>query len=256
MPLFDRFPLRYVVPNAVTCTSVVLGLWSAVRSMSATRAEDFHAAAWLILWAVILDKLDGALARRLRAASAFGVQLDSFSDFVTFGIAPAALAARLVPWAAPDPWASPGARAAALGLGALYVVAAALRLAKFNVTTAALGDRFFLGLPSTSSGGLLASAVLAHAELGLPRAWLAALPAFLVLNAALMVSNLPMPKPRLAANRALRAAQMALVAAIYVLIPLRLAPTFLVALATLYTLGGFAYGVVAMRRGAVPAVGG
>lgn len=247
--MFDRFPLRYVVPNAVTCTSVVFGLASIRQSFIATEAAEFQRAAWFILYAVLLDKLDGAVARRLRASSEFGVQLDSFSDFVTFGLAPAALITSLVPWALPSPWAHGPHQTFMLGLGALYAVAAALRLAKFNITTATNDPRFFRGLPSTSSGGLLASAFLAHQELGLARDLLPGMAIFMALNAVLMISNLPQPKLALSKNKAVLAFQAAVVASVYILIPLHRFPTYLIAVAATYTLGGFVYGVLVSRDG-------
>lgn len=253
MKVFDRFPLRYVAPNAVTCTSLVMGLASIRLSLTATDLGGFISAAWLILYAVLLDKLDGAIARRLHASSEFGVQLDSFSDFVTFGLSPAALFTSLVPWALPDPWAHGAARTALLGVGALYAVAAALRLAKFNVTTGNIGPKFFLGLPSTSSGGLLASGFLAWHELGLPASVLTGLVAWMALNAVLMVSNLPQPKLHISQNPALKALQFAVIASVFALILLHRFPTYLVSVAALYTLGGFVYGISVTRGALTPA---
>lgn len=243
MRLFDRFPARYVVPNAVTCVGLVIGLASIRASLTATDLPQLASAAWMILYAVLLDKVDGAVARRLNASSEFGVQLDSFSDFVTFGLSPAALITQAVSLGAPEPWARGPAHLALLGLGALYAVCAALRLAKFNVTTASVGSRFFLGLPSTSSGGLLASAFLAHRANGLPEASLAGFVAFMAVNATLMVSNLPQPKLHISSNPAFKAFQIAVVISVYTLIPLHLAPTYLIAVSSLYTVVGFIYGL-------------
>lgn len=243
MRLFDRFPARYLVPNAVTCAGLVIGLASIRTSLTASTLGELSQAAWLILYAVLLDKVDGAVARRLNASSEFGVQLDSFSDFVTFGLSPAALVTQAVSVGVPDPWARGPAHAALLGLGALYACAAAVRLAKFNVTTASVGSRFFLGLPSTSSGGLLASAFLAHRANDLSLASLAGFVAFMGLNALLMVCNLPQPKLHISSNPAFKAFQIAVVISVYTLIPLHLAPTYLIAVSSLYTVGGFVYGL-------------
>ena len=242
MRLFDRFPARYLAPNGVTCVGLVLGLLSIRTSLTATSLVQLQGAAWLILYAVLLDKADGAIARRLNASSEFGVQLDSFSDFVTFGICPAALVTQVVAIGAPT-WSQGAAHAALLGLGALYVLAAAIRLAKFNVTTASVGTRFFLGLPSTSSGGLLASAFLAHQANSFGTASLPVFVGFMALNAVLMVCNLPQPKLHISTQPAIKALQMLAVASVYVLIPLHRAPTYLIALSALYTVGGFIYGL-------------
>ena len=79
--------LKYLIPNSCTAFSLVLGLASIVNSMHG----NLEMAAWMILWGVLLDKLDGTFARLLNASSPFGAQLDSFADFVSFGMAPAAL---------------------------------------------------------------------------------------------------------------------------------------------------------------------
>jgi len=248
MKLFDSFPTRYLVPNTVTCVSLVFGLASIHTSLTSTDGAGFVTAAWFILYAVLLDKADGALARKLKASSEFGVQLDSFSDFVTFGLSPAALISRALPQLAPSPWASGLAYNALHALAAAYVLTAAVRLAKFNVTTAVNDPRFFRGLPSTSSGGLLASAFLAHRELGLSPAALSGLVAWMTANAVLMVSNLPQPKLQLSSQRHYRLGQMVLLASAFVFIPLRRFPTYLMILATSATLGGFVYGIVVKSR--------
>ncbi|MBL8602443.1 MAG: CDP-alcohol phosphatidyltransferase family protein [Myxococcales bacterium] len=253
MKLFDSFPARYVAPNAVTCVGLVFGLASIRTSLTATGPEGFATAAWFILYAVLLDKLDGAVARRLNASSEFGVQLDSFSDFVTFGISPAALVSRAVPTLLPEPWSSGLAATALQAVAAVYVLAAAARLAKFNLTTATNDPRFFRGLPSTSSGGLLASAFLAHQSLSLPAAWLTGLVVWMASNLVLMVSNLPMPKLKISPNPVVKAGQLVVMLTVYVFIPLHRFAPYLIALSTLYTVGGFIYGVAVTSREADPA---
>jgi CDP-diacylglycerol--serine O-phosphatidyltransferase len=236
-----------MVPNAVTCVGLVMGLASIHTSLTATRLDDFYTAAWVILYAVLLDKLDGTAARKLNASSEFGVQLDSFSDFVTFGMSPAALVTHGVAWALPE-WREGPRHDLLLVLGCVYVIAAALRLAKFNVTTATIGPRFFLGLPSTSSGGLIGSGFLATQELGLGTPSWQVFVGVLAVNAVLMVSNLPQPKLHLSKNALFRAVQIFTVVSVYVLVPLRRFPTYIVALAVIYTIGGFIYGLTAAQH--------
>ncbi len=252
MPLFDRFPLRFLAPNALTCISLVLGMASIRTSLTATSPRDYIPAAWMILYAVLLDKADGAVARRLGASSEFGVQLDSFADFVTFGLSPAALFAHAIPALLPDPWASGTAHTALLAIAAVYAVSAALRLAKFNVTTSTNDPRFFRGLPSTSSGGILASAFLALDQIGAPASALTALVPWMALNAALMVSNLPQPKFIKAKNPVLRGIQYAVFLSVYVLVPLNRWPVYLVSAAALYSFVGFFYGIAVTSREAPP----
>lgn len=251
MRIFDRPPARYFAPNVVTCLGLVFGLASVRTSLTSHSMPELHQAAWFILYAVLLDKLDGAVARRFNASSEIGVQLDSFSDFVTFGLAPAALVTAMVPLAVPAPWANGPHHAVLLGIGAVYCVAAALRLARFNVTTGTVGPRFFMGLPSTSSGGLIASAFLAHGELHLSTESLSAMVVFLGANALLMVSNLPMPKLHISKNPVFKAVQVVVIAAVYIFIPLHRFPTFLISAAALYTFGGFIYGWQVTRGGTI-----
>src|SRR4051812_1021548 len=150
-------PLKYIVPNAVTALSLLLGL----ASVAASAQGDFELAAWMVLWCTLLDKADGTAARLLKATSAFGVEFDSFADFVSFGIAPAALLYfRLAPGGAP--------RALVIVAASLYAVALAVRLARFNITTG--GDSAFQGVPGTLMGGVLASGYLALHKHGVPDA--------------------------------------------------------------------------------------
>lgn len=246
--LFDTFPPRYLVPNAVTCASMVLGFTSIHTSLTSTTPDGFVNAAWLVLYTVLLDKADGVVARKLRATSSIGVQLDSFSDFVTFGLAPAALFVRGLASLAPEQLGRGAGQKALYVVAAAYALGACLRLAKFNVTTAGDDPRFFRGLPSTSSGGLLASAFLAHRDLGLGANAALGLLGWMALNTALMLSNLPMPK--IGPKRA-RWAQVLTVFVLlsgFVLIPLRKYPVYLCALSSSATLVAFAYGLAVQRK--------
>jgi CDP-diacylglycerol--serine O-phosphatidyltransferase len=243
MQLFDRFPPRFLLPNAVTSTSIVLGLLSLHTAATATSAEELSRAAWLVLYTVLLDKLDGSVARAARASSEFGVQLDSFSDFLTFGVAPAFLLTRVLPFFLPHLWGHGLREALLLGVGGLYVVCTALRLAKFNITTARNHPRFFRGLPSTSSGGILASAYLTHQQFQFPAQWLSAAVGWMLLHAVLMVSNVPQPKLHLGARPLWKWTQILVVGTVYVAVPLNWMPVIPFAVSMLFTAGGFAYGV-------------
>jgi hypothetical protein len=86
-PMFDRVPLRYLVPNAVTAGSMVLAL-AAIIQASRGRHES---AAWLIVSCALLDRVDGVAARWMKACSEFGVQFDSLADLLAFCAAPALL---------------------------------------------------------------------------------------------------------------------------------------------------------------------
>jgi CDP-diacylglycerol--serine O-phosphatidyltransferase len=226
--------LKYVVPNLFTIASMLLGLASVTRAAEG----DFSLAAWMILWGVLLDKLDGTAARLLKASTKIGAQLDSFADFVIFGIAPAALYFYRLR-ATGD---YEGAATALLAVAcALHVVAAAGRLARFNISEPPLGDRLFYGVPSTLMGAVLASTYLTWEKYSSSELVLLVGPALLVVGAGLMVSNLRLPKLKSRRNRAFNIFQIANIVVAYVFAPLMLFPEYLLTLAVAYTIGGVAW---------------
>jgi CDP-diacylglycerol--serine O-phosphatidyltransferase len=223
--------LRYLVPNAFTATSMLLGLASVTRSA----AGDYRLGAWMILWGVLLDKLDGTSARLLDASSAIGGELDSFADFAVFGIAPAALVYfRVRSLGLSDPAAEPLLIAAC----AIYVVAAAVRLARFNISTPPLGDRLFYGVPTTLCGAMVAAGFLTWERASASEALLRYSPAALGVLGVLMVSKLLLPKLKHRRSPVVNVVQYVNVAAAYVCAPLMVLPEYLFALATGYALGG------------------
>lgn len=136
--------LHRLVPNLVTLTAMASGLAAIQFSFN----EQWDRAVLAILVAVILDAMDGALARLLKAQSEFGAQLDSLSDFLSFGVAPAII---LYAWILED--------SGKLGWMAMivYAAGAALRLARFNVAQKELPKwktGFFSGIPSPAGAGL------------------------------------------------------------------------------------------------------
>ncbi len=213
---------RFVVPNAVTCLSLVVGLYSIVCSF----AGRFEEAAWLILLSVLLDKLDGTVARALNASTKIGVQLDSFSDFATFGLAPGFLFLGLNTGSGPYAayWGTDTLATVAKLASAFLVVMSALRLARFNVMTDDIGGRIFLGCPTTLVGGLSASFLLTAWKYELPPAVVAAYPYVLFVLGLWMVSNLPLPKMRKTSSNAFNIFTIVNVLVSYVLIVLRVYP--------------------------------
>lgn len=247
MKLYDSVPLRTIPANLITATAMSCGFASVYTSLG---SHDLQTAAWLVLWSVLLDKLDGSVARALKGSTEFGVQFDSFADATAFGAAPAALIFGAASTLAPQTW---GAGASFAGvpapavLGAIclvYAVMTAVRLARFNVTTAAIGPLLFLGLPSTLSGAMLCSGFLALFELGIDRshpAVFAALPIIALVNAALMVCNLPLPKFKVSKHPLVKVVQIAIAVAVYVAVPLRVGMSGLFALVLGYLLVGFGW---------------
>ncbi|MEY3013111.1 MAG: hypothetical protein RIT45_1846 [Pseudomonadota bacterium] len=248
MRLFDSFPPRVLAPNLITASGMVLGF----VSVASSAAGAYGRAAWLIALAALVDKLDGSVARALRASSEFGVQFDSFSDFCTFGLAPAALVYFATPTLAGPAWAGAAdvgcPRGALLfGICAAYAVFAAVRLARFNVNTEE-HPTMFQGLPSTLSGSLVGLCFLTAHELGVATADVLALfPWLLVLNATLMVSNLPLPKLKLPAGLPGRIFFIANAAAIYVLVPMQVAFWYALTVLLGYVSIGFVLGLRAER---------
>ncbi|OLB48700.1 MAG: CDP-diacylglycerol--serine O-phosphatidyltransferase [Gemmatimonadetes bacterium 13_2_20CM_2_65_7] len=141
------FPIRrvvIVVPSLFTLFNLFFGIWSMVL---ATRGE-FYRAGWFIVFAGILDTLDGRVARISGTGTRFGAELDSLVDIVSFGVAPAFLMFQ-VEFA--------GAGSAAWIFCYFYVMAAAIRLARFNVTQAGRTKSYFIGLPSPAAGMTVAT---------------------------------------------------------------------------------------------------
>jgi CDP-diacylglycerol--serine O-phosphatidyltransferase len=220
-------PLRYFVPNSFTAASLVLGLASVVMSVRG----NFELAAWMVLWGTLLDKADGTLARLFNATSAFGVEFDSFADFVAFGVAPAALVYFRL-----ESRVSLALLAPAAGL---YVVALAVRLARFNITTG--GEKIFTGIPGTMMGAVVAAGFLTATKYRLPDPLFAWFPVLLVVGAFAMVSSINLPKLKAYKSKAFNVFQFSNVAAAYVVGPLMLVPEYLLGLALVYLFGGIGY---------------
>lgn len=161
------------LPSVLTLINLLLGVVSLIYTMN----DDFRMAALLILLSMILDGLDGKLARRLDASSAFGKELDSLSDLVSFGVAPAILV-----------YALNLKTMGFLGLvvALAFAICGAIRLARFNVLNI---TTHFLGIPITAAGSLIALLALLAGripDLSYPIA--------MVLLSYLMVSNIKFPK--------------------------------------------------------------
>ncbi|HUF25270.1 MAG TPA: CDP-diacylglycerol--serine O-phosphatidyltransferase [Vicinamibacterales bacterium] len=139
----------YLLPSMFTIGNMFCGYACIVFAMRG----EFHIAAPFIGIAFIMDALDGRVARLMNSTSAFGIQLDSLADVISFGMAPAILSFawglhELGRWG----WA----------IAFLFVAAAALRLARFNIQTAAAPDkRYFVGMPSPAAASVPAATVFA-----------------------------------------------------------------------------------------------
>jgi CDP-diacylglycerol--serine O-phosphatidyltransferase len=172
----------FVIPATITSLGLLAGFYSIILSVDA----HFELAAVMITVAFICDGLDGRVARLSRSSSQFGVELDSLSDVVAFGAAPAVLAYA---------WALRPLGAIAVVISGLYVVAAALRLARFNVQTGSVDKRRFVGLPVPGAAAMVAGIVLAYSyfELNLPLTLCTVMAPLTLALAGLMVSMVPYP---------------------------------------------------------------
>lgn len=141
--------MRLLAPSIFTTTNMMCGLGAVMLAMRGMYRE----AAVLIAVAILMDILDGAVARLIGATSPFGIQLDSLADLISFGVAPAIL---LHTWALPE-WPVLAWVAAFVWLGC-----AAFRLARFNVTTDPTADkRYFIGLPSPGAAAVVMVTIFA-----------------------------------------------------------------------------------------------
>jgi CDP-diacylglycerol--serine O-phosphatidyltransferase len=169
----------YVLPNLFTLAALFGGFYAIVMAMNGR----FDMAAIGVFCAMVLDSLDGRVARMTNTQSAFGEQMDSLSDMVSFGAAPALIAYE---------WSLKGLGRWGWIAAFVYCACAALRLARFNVNTAVVDKRFFQGLPSPAAAALVMGfiAIMTDAEVvAAGMAW----PMFVVaLFAGLsMVTNVP-----------------------------------------------------------------
>ncbi len=169
----------YVLPNLITLAALFGGFYAIVMSMNGR----FDLATIGIFAAMVLDSLDGRVARLTNTQSAFGEQMDSLSDMVSFGAAPALIAYE---WVLRDlgRWGWIAAF--------VYVSSAALRLARFNVNTAVVDKRYFQGLPSPAAAALVAGFIWVVVDTGFETPYLAWATFGLTLYAGLtMVTNVP-----------------------------------------------------------------
>jgi CDP-diacylglycerol--serine O-phosphatidyltransferase len=198
-----RVPIRkeglkkgiYIIPSLFTCGNMSLGILSVFSSVN----NDFIKAAWFLIGALACDILDGRIARMTNTTSSFGMQLDSLSDLISFGIAPTVMMYMLT---------LKNMGAIGIAVAILFVLCCALRLARFNVL-AQSGEihKHFVGLPTPAAAGVITSFVLSYQLLAragyshnfktipvftkyLP-AFLHIMPEAMVILSFLMVSNIP-----------------------------------------------------------------
>jgi len=167
----------YLLPNLFTTAALFSGFYAVLAAMNG----QFEPAAIAIFVAMILDGLDGRVARMTNTQTAFGAEYDSLSDMVAFGLAPA-----LVIYV----WALKGLGKFGWLAAFIYTAAAALRLARFNTQVGIADKRYFQGLPSPAAAAIMAACVWGAVEYGVDRtgvAWVVGILTAVV--GLLMVSN-------------------------------------------------------------------
>ncbi|MDL0439482.1 CDP-diacylglycerol--serine O-phosphatidyltransferase [Stutzerimonas frequens] len=138
----------YLLPNLFTTANLFAGFFSIITAING----NFYVAAATVFVAMVLDSLDGRVARLTNTQSAFGAEYDSLSDMVAFGLAPAVLAYE---------WALSELGNVGLTVAFIYVACAALRLARFNTQIGKVDKRWFIGLASPAAAGVVAGWVWA-----------------------------------------------------------------------------------------------
>ena len=145
---------RYVLPNLFTAASIFMGMmaiFSSHKGFVYGSSNYFIEASWYVLIAMVLDGLDGRVARLTNTESKFGVEFDSLADIVSFGVAPSILMYFYIGYE----FGRYG-----IAISGLFVVLGAIRLARFNITTNDTESNSFIGLPIPSAAAILSLWIL------------------------------------------------------------------------------------------------
>jgi CDP-diacylglycerol--serine O-phosphatidyltransferase len=167
----------YLIPGLMTLGNLFCGYACIVYAMRG----EYATAAPFVGFAFILDGLDGRIARVLGAEGAFGVEFDSLADMVSFGLAPAVLAYS---------WGLTSFGRWGWAAGFIYVTAAAMRLARFNVQAGSVDKRYFVGMPSPTAAGVVAATIFAYPAGFRETSGAAPVMALVLIPAFLMVSTI------------------------------------------------------------------
>jgi CDP-diacylglycerol--serine O-phosphatidyltransferase len=229
--------LRYSIPSSITALSLLLGLGSIVT----TQAGDLEFAAWLIVWCGLLDTMDGVAARVLKATSEFGAEFDSMADLVAFGVAPAILIFNLglqyggVELESGQFWVL-------LTACGVFVLAGAMRLARFNLTSDVPHGGWFTGIPITAAGGgLISSMVLVmikYDEVSTALPLHLYLPILMFILGILMVSKIRFPKATMRKSKIINAFQIVNIALIFICGVFRIYPEYLFGIGVFLLIAG------------------
>lgn len=166
----------YIIPSLFTLANLFCGYACVIYSMRG----EYATAAPFIGFAIVLDMLDGRIARMTGTASEFGLQFDSLADIVSFGVAPAILSFA---------WGLSSLGRLGWAAAFVFVTAAALRLARFNIQGTTGDKRYFVGMPSPAAAGVPAATVYLFPDGLLDQRGAVAVLAMVIVPALLMVST-------------------------------------------------------------------
>lgn len=174
----NKLQLMYLLPNLFTAASAFVGIVSIIAASN----DNFFRAIMFIFLSLLLDGMDGRVARLTHTTSKFGVEFDSLADVIAFGVAPAMLF-----------YFAFGSQFGKFGslVSAMFVVFGAIRLARFNVTTGTYEQSIFIGLPIPTAAIVSALWVGMCLEYDFLKEWVLAV--IMLLLAFLMVSNIRYP---------------------------------------------------------------
>lgn len=218
--------LRYSIPSSITALSLLLGLGSIVT----TQVGELEFAAWLIVWCGLLDTMDGVAARVLKATSNFGAEFDSMADLVAFGVAPAVLVFNLgLQYGGVE--VGSGQFWVLLAACGVFVLAGAMRLARFNLTSDVPHGGWFTGIPITAAGGGLISSMvivmIRYDDISTVLPLHLYLPILMFILGILMVSKVRFPKATMRKSKIINAFQIINIALIFICGIFRIYPEYL-----------------------------
>jgi len=206
--------LRYTIPNSFTALSLLLG----VASIMTTQLGDLELAGWLIVWCGLLDVMDGVSARLLKATSTFGAEFDSMADLVSFGVAPAVLVLNAGLQIGGIEYES-GQFYVLFAAVAVFVLAGAMRLARFNIVAEHDSGGWFSGIPITAAGGGLVSSfilvLIHHDDIAASLPLHLYMPVLMFVLALLMISRLRFPKATRRDSLLINIWQVVVIAGVY-----------------------------------------
>jgi len=238
--------LRYTVPNSFTALSLLLG----VASIVTTQLGELELAAWIIVWCGLLDVMDGVSARLLKATSDFGAEFDSMADLVSFGVAPAVLVLNAgleiggVEYDSGQFWVL-------LVAIAVFALAGAMRLARFNLSSDQPSTGWFAGLPITAAGGGMVSSVVLvlihHPDVAASLPLHLYFPVLMFVLAMLMISRLRFPKAVKRDSLFINIFQASVIASVFYCGITRTWPEFLLGMGTFVLISGVIAGRIARQ---------